>query len=264
MKETQDLQFLWFKKKFYELSGLNLSGYKDSQTKRRILSYIQHKGLNNYVEFYRTLEKDKDLLIEFSNFLTINVSYFYRDVERWDELKDRYLPQLLRHNKTLKIWSAGCSNGCEPYTIVFVLEEYKSDAFFTYSILATDIDSDALKQARDGVYIPEYLKYLNKRLIKEYFTAENGTNFKIKESVKKQIRFEAGNLQKAHYRDNFDLIICRNVVIYFEEDEKTKLYYKFHQALNHGGILFVGGTEVLFQSEEVGFKNLSTGFYQKL
>lgn len=265
MKELHDLQFAWFKKKFYELSGLNLSGYKDEQTKRRITSYIQNKGMQNFVEFYRFLEKDKSLVDEFSNFLAINVSYFFRDAERWDELKNRYLPQVLHDKKTLRIWSAGCSNGCEPYTVAIVLEEYKqqNDAVFTYSIRATDIDSEALKQAREGLYVPESVKYLKENMRKKYFTTADGNISKINDSVKKHIRFETGNLQEYNCRGAFDFIICRNVVIYFEEDEKMKLYHRFHESLEKGGILFVGGTEVIFQPAAIGLKSLSAGFYQK-
>jgi chemotaxis protein methyltransferase CheR len=261
----QDLLYSWFKKKFFELSGIDLNSYKDNQTKRRIYSYLQNKEIKNLVEFYKNLKIDKNLLEDFKNFLTINVSYFFRDIEKWKELKNKYLPEILNNNKNIKIWSAGASIGCEPYTVAILLEEYKKINNLNYSILATDIDVSALNKAKIGIYNTETLKYVEEDILKNYFIKEQNGDFKIVERIKKNIKFKIHDLNSDEFPENFfDIIICRNVVIYFDEEAKLKLYKRFHSVLKDGGILFIGASEIIFKNIELGFKNLSAGFYKKI
>lgn len=256
----QDLQYLWFKKNFYGLSGINLDDYKDTQMKRRINSFLQTKNMKNFVEFYKALKNDKKFLDDFKNFLTINVTYFFRDIDKWEEFK-KNLQLLLSKNKILKIWSAGCSIGCESYTIAILCEEYTD---ISYSVLATDIDTQALNQIETGIYNAETVKYVRDDILKKYFIKEINGNFKIKENIRENITVHVHDLHNTEFKNDFDIIVCRNVLIYFDDDAKVKLYKAFHNALKQNGILFIGGSEIIFQYEKIGFKNLSMCFYQKV
>lgn len=264
--ELPDLQYNWFKQSFHKLSGIDLNGYRDAQMKRRIKSFLISMGVGNFTELYKVLENDKKILENFKIYLTINVSYFFRDTEKWDEFRNKYLPLLLEKNKMLKIWSAGCSIGCEPYTLSILLEEYNKKCIFNYSILASDIDVQAVNLAKAGVYNAETLKYLKGSFVlQEYFAKEESGNFKINDKARKNITFQINNLLSGDLtKANFDFILCRNVVIYFDESAKAKLYKKFYNALNNKGILFTGGSEIIFNCETLGFKNLAMCFYQKV
>lgn len=264
MDENTDIQYSWFTKKFSVLAGLNLAHYKCQQMKRRIKSYMQTRGAVGYVDFFKLLENNPATLVDFKNFLTINVSYFFRDADKWDELRDEHIYALCGQKKTISVWSAGCSIGCEPYTFAITFEEMKKKfPLLKYSIFATDIDLEAIAVAKAGVYSGDALKSVRPELIDRYFTAEPGGKHKITWKIANNIKFAMLDLHKEKFDGKYDVIACRNVVIYFEEKVKYELYGKFHSALNPGGILFLGGSEIIFQSEALGFKNVSMCFYRK-
>lgn len=263
MQDFTDLQYAWFKKKFLEFAGIQLDSYKDSQMKRRISAFMDNKGAKNYVEFFKRLETDKKAAEDFKNFLTINVSSFFRDAQKWEELQTSLLPEILHAHKILKIWSAGCSIGCEPYTMAILCEELKRLIPFEYTIYATDLDEDALKQAKTGTYAEDMVREVPDDCLKNYFTKEDGKKFKVKDMLKKNIHFQTLDLLKGDFKANFHLIACRNVVIYFDDAAKQKLYKRFYDALLKNGILFTGGSEIIFQCETIGFKNISMSFYRK-
>ena len=258
----ENLQFSWFKKKFFDMTHVNLNAYKDSQMIRRINFYLQAKGMKNYAEFHKKLEKDNQLLEDFKNFLTINVSSFFRDSDKWDTLKKTILPELFERKNSCKAWSAGCSFGCELYTLAILLEEAKKEKSTRYSILASDIEKDVLEKAGSGVYVPEHTKDVPREILDEYFEKQ-GQFLKVKEFLKKHIKFQKHDLLSDPFDSAYDLILCRNVVIYFDEGAKAKLYRNFHQALRSGGALFLGASEVIFNCETIGFNSHSMSFYIK-
>lgn len=258
----ENLQFSWFKKKFVDLTHINLNAYKDNQMTRRINFYLQAKGMKNFAEFYKKLEIDNQLLEDFKNFLTINVSSFFRDSDKWDTMKKTIIPELFEGKNSCKAWSAGCSIGCELYSLAILLEEVKKEKAVRYSILASDIEQDVLEKAANGVYVPEHTKNVSKEILDEYFEKE-GQFLKVKDFLKKHIKFQHHDLLSQPFDSSYDLILCRNVVIYFEEEAKAKLYRNFHQALRNGGVLFLGASEVIFNCEAIGFNSLSMSFYLK-
>lgn len=140
-----------FKKAVFELINLDLSYYKERQMKRRIDSLISRNHYKGYQDYYYGLLHNRELLEQFINYLTINVSEFYRNPGQWEILKNEIIPQLLENNDQLKIWSAACSTGEEPYTLVMILGEFLP--FNKIHILATDIDKEAIKKAKEGRYI---------------------------------------------------------------------------------------------------------------
>ena len=249
-----------FKKEINKLSDINLSFYKEKQMKRRIDSLIRKNGYELYEDYVQLLRTDTERYNEFINYLTINVSEFYRNPEQWEVLKNSVFPVLLKKGSRLKIWSAACSTGDEPYTLVMVLNEHIP--LKDIKILATDIDMEALRKAKAGVYSEKSLEKLPRVYIDKYFVKE-GSIYTVKDEVKKQVEFSQHNLLKDPYPQNCDLIVCRNVLIYFTEEAKVNIYTNFNRALDKEGILFIGSTEQIIMSSHYMLSPMKTFFYKK-
>ncbi|WP_182199411.1 CheR family methyltransferase [Paraliobacillus salinarum] len=241
-------------------TGIDLSSYKEVQMKRRLTSLRDKKGFNTFSSYYKALVADKALMDEFLDKMTINVSEFYRNSARWDVLEKKILPQLLNKSESIRIWSAACSTGDEPYTLAMMLSQYVDLSKVT--IIATDLDEKILERAKKGVYSERALKEVPQEL-KDKFFVKQGTEFVIDDKLKKAITFKKHNLLSDPYPKNFDLIVCRNVLIYFTEEAKDKIYHNFNQSLNPNGVFFVGSTEQIFTPDKYGFKIMDTFFYQK-
>jgi chemotaxis protein methyltransferase CheR len=249
-----------FKLEIMKMADINLSLYKEKQMKRRIDSLIKKNSYEQYDEYVKALKGNMPLFNEFINFLTINVSEFYRNPEQWDILKNDVFPLLLKGSKRLKIWSAACSTGDEPYTLVMVLNEFIP--LKNIKIIATDIDKEALRKAKEGIYTVKSLEKLPKDYIDKYFT-KKGELFEISNDVKSQVEFSRHNMLKEPFPSGCDLIVCRNVLIYFTEEAKASIYAKFNKALNKNGILFVGSTEQIIMSSRYSMTPYKTFFYIK-
>ncbi|ETB69551.1 MULTISPECIES: CheR family methyltransferase [Bacillus] len=251
--------YSFFVDKWKKITGVDLALYKEAQMKRRLTSLYEKKGYGDFREFALALEKNEALLQETLDRMTINVSEFYRNYKRWEVLEKTILP-LLKPAKTLKVWSAACSTGEEPYTLSMILSRQKG--LSDYQIIATDIDDKVLAKAKEGVYQERSLQEVPKEIKELYFT-QDGTRFAVKDEIKKNIRFQKHNLLADAYEKDFDIIVCRNVLIYFTEEAKEKIYHKFSGSLKNNGVLFVGSTEQIFNPEKYGFQSTDTFFYQK-
>ncbi len=249
-----------FKTEIYKLTDINLSFYKEKQMKRRIDSLIRKNGYEQYDEYVKVLKTNQELYNEFINYLTINVSEFYRNPEQWEVLKKEIYPFLLKKSGKLKIWSAACSTGDEPYTLVMTLNEYVP--LKDIKIIATDIDKEAIRKAKAGVYTEKSLEKLPKAYLDKHFTKE-GNIFTVKNEVRNQVEFSRHNLLKEAYPSGCDLIVCRNVLIYFTEEAKVNIYTQFNKALKNQGVLFVGSTEQIIMSARYNLSPLKTFFYLK-
>ena len=250
-----------FIKAFGRLSGLDLNYYKENQMKRRINNFISTHGYqNNYTEFLKAISRDSQLYDAFFKHLTINVTQFYRDDKLWETLRSKILPELCGGKSSLKIWSAGCSAGQEAYTMATIMTEYFPGT--KYSILGTDIDVNVLKQAREGVYDERDFASTPGPIFSRYFTHVQ-KRYEVKDILKKNITFKQHNLLTERFDKGFDLIACRNVVIYFTDEAKDILYKKFSDSLNPGGFLFTGSTEHIFGKGQLNLKSVSSFFYQK-
>lgn len=256
-----DPSYGFFRKRVKELTGIDLDYYKGNQLERRLKGIMARVKAPGLYEYAKLLERDPACLQEFKDYFTINVSEFFRNPERFEELKGKILPALLRESRDLRIWSAGCSNGAEPYSVAILLQEVAP--FGHHEILATDIDDTILSKAREGLYQGNDLKNVSEERRQRYFQAE-AAGYRIKPDLKRRVRFQHHNLLLDPYPQGMDLILCRNVVIYFTEEAKNLVYRKFHQALRPGGILFVGGTESLFGAREIGFEAVGPFFYRKI
>lgn len=258
--DPMPMDYEGFKKEIYKMSGIDLSLYKEKQMKRRLDSLISKNNFSGYAPYVEELRVNDKLYNEFINFMTINVSEFYRNPEQWVKLKNVILPMLLNTTKDLKIWSAACSSGDEPYTLVMVLNEFLP--LEKIKIIATDIDKGILEKAKQGIYFEKSLTNLPAEYKKKYFNVE-GNLFKIKDEVKRCVEFKHHNLLSDPYPKSCDLILCRNVLIYFTEEAKNDIYIKFNGSLKTGGILFVGSTEQIIMYNKYNFRSIQTFFYQK-
>lgn len=242
------------------MTGINLSAYKERQMKRRIESLIKKNHISDFDHYVKALKTDRILFDEFINYLTINVSEFYRNPGQWEVLEQEIIPYLFSRSKTIKIWSAACSTGQEPYSLVMLLTKFLPIS--DIKIIATDIDSGALEKAQIGLYNPKGLEGLPKMYISKFFKKE-GNFYKINDDIKKCVTFSKHNLLSDEYPSNCDLIVCRNVLIYFTEDAKIEIYEKFNRALKPDGILFVGSTEQIILPNRFNLAPIKTFFYQK-
>lgn len=251
-----------FKSDIYTLTKIDLNCYKERQMKRRIDSLITKCKISSYDEYVKALKSNKDMLEEFVAYLTINVSEFYRNPEQWKLLENEMFPYLFeRFGNNVKIWSAACSTGDEPYTLVMLLAKFIP--LNKIKIIATDIDKQVLEKAHIGIYDEKSLKGLPNEYVNKYFTKVGSRSYQISEDVKKCVEFKQHNLLKDPYPTNLDLIVCRNVMIYFTEEAKNVIYKKFNDSLKKDGILFVGSTEQIINSAESGFSTYKSFFYKK-
>lgn len=249
-----------FVKAFHPRSGLDLNFYKQNQMQRRIMSFMSSHGYQGFPEFLKALDQDKTLFDVFFKHLTINVSQFFRDTNQWNTLQEVILPKLTRGKTSLKMWSAGCSGGQEPYSLAVLMAEHFPQVRPT--ILASDIDENVLKQAKDGIYKENDFVSTPPAILQKHFTPTD-KGYQIKDSIKRVVSFQRQNLLTGRFETGFDFIACRNVVIYFTEEAKEMLYQKFAESLKPGGILFTGSTEHLFGMNHLGLKPVSSFFYQK-
>ncbi|WLV23441.1 protein-glutamate O-methyltransferase CheR [Aciduricibacillus chroicocephali] len=240
--------------------GIDLSLYKEAQMKRRIISLRNKRGYKDFNTYYEALNKDSELLSEFTDRLTINVSEFFRNPQRWEVLKNKVIPSVSKGKTRLNIWSAACSTGEEPYSLSILMKEYFPA--LKVNILATDIDENILARAKQGIYQKQSLKELPSGLEKKYFVEKNGL-FEVNRDVRQLIEFKKHNLLADRYPRDLDLIVCRNVLIYFTDEAKSVIYQNFSNSLKQNGILFVGSTEQIFSAEQYGFSLFDTFFYQK-
>ncbi|KPN95326.1 protein-glutamate O-methyltransferase CheR [Lysinibacillus sp. ZYM-1] len=241
-------------------TGIDLALYKEAQMKRRLTSLYEKKGYRNFVDFLRALEQDRDLMNEFLDRMTINVSEFYRNGKRWDVLQKKIFPKLLQTNKRLKIWSAACSTGEEPYSLAMVLSQLVP--LSQIQIIATDLDENVIQKAKLGVYPERSLAEVPSDIKAKYFEQE-GSFYRVKDEIKRCVTFKKQNLLNDTYDSNYDLIVCRNVMIYFTEEAKDQIYNDFSKALRKEGVLFVGSTEQIFNPARYEFEVEDTFFYRK-
>ena len=251
----------YFKKAVFDLTKIDLNAYKEKQMKRRIDTLISKNKVVGYENYVSLLKTDKARFEEFVNYLTINVSEFYRNVDQWQLLDKDVFPELInRYGKNLKIWSAACSTGDEPYSLVMALSRHLP--INQIKIYATDLDKQVIEKAKLGLYGEKSVAGVPADLRKKFFT-QIGPSYQISDEVKSRVEFREHNLLKDTYPTDFHLIVCRNVLIYFTEEAKDEVFRKFQKSLKPGGYLFIGSTEQIINYRDVGFERKNSFFYQK-
>jgi len=256
----EDHDYLTFIQKVKERIGIDLGQYKEAQMKRRLTSLREKRGFKDFRKYLEKMLEDPQLKNEFLDRITINVSEFYRNPNRWHYLDQNIIPKILERNKRPRFWSAACSSGEEPYTLALILSKYMR--IDQIDILATDIDMNILEKAKAGIYQDRFVKEVPPSLLEKYFSFD-GSNYTITSDIKNRVRYKQHNLLSDPFEGPFDLIICRNVMIYFTDEAKDHLYHKFSQALRPGGFFFVGSTEQIFQPHRYKFEPEAPFFYRK-
>lgn len=250
-----------FKKDVYALTKIDLSSYKEKQMRRRIDSLIRKNGCASYADYVKKLKTDKAIFEEFVNFLTINVSEFYRNPEQWELLDKEFIPELIRkYGESLRIWSAACSTGDEPYSLVMALSRHLD--LSKIKITATDIDKQVIATAKVGLYSEKSISNVPEDLKRKYFT-KVGSSYQISEDIKRRVEFKEHNLLADQYPRDCHMIVCRNVLIYFTDEAKNSVYAGFAKSLKDGGILFIGSTEQVTEYKSMGYKRRYSFYYEK-
>jgi chemotaxis protein methyltransferase CheR len=257
----RDLEYSYLKTRIKQLTGVDLDNYRERQMRRRLTSFISRTSAPSVVAYCRMVESDRNMLEDLRSFLTIKVSEFFRDPLPFEQLKTEILPQLLMDRTRLSIWSTGCSVGGEPYSIAIMLD--KLTPYAKHRIVATDIDVISLQKARaGGPYRSNEVRNVPTQLLREYFDVFDDS-YHVKDKIRQKVDFRKHDLLSDPYESGFDLIVCRNVTIYFTEEAKVRLNQQFCQSLSPGGILFVGGTEAIARARELGLTTLGHCFYRK-
>ncbi|GBF33211.1 chemotaxis protein methyltransferase CheR [Desulfocucumis palustris] len=255
------MDFTEFQRRMLSQFRLDLLSYKENQLKRRLEGMMARQKIASYGDLFSLLREDRMAYETFLDQLTINVSEFFRDPLRWAELQKTVLPGLLQARNTLKIWSAACSNGPEPYSLAILLDEISPGK--NHRLEASDIDKNILNAAAVGKYNQDMVRNVNPERLNKYFTKENNY-YLVKDSVKRKVTFKRHDLLTEPYGQGYDLIVCRNVTIYFTREAQDRINSKFSQALTSGGILFIGGSEMIFNYQELGLEKLLPCFYRKV
>lgn len=251
----------YFKNAIYEMTKIDLNAYKEKQMKRRIDTLIEKYKIVGYDKYVKLLKEDKEKFEEFVSYLTINVSEFYRNPEQWDLMDKEIIPELIsKFGKNLKIWSAACSTGDEPYSLVMALSRHIP--LNQIKIFATDIDKQILEKAKLGLYNEKSIANVPKDLKEKYFE-KVGLSYRIKDEIKSRVEFKQHNLLKDSFPTGVHMIVCRNVLIYFTEEAKDKVFRDFCSSLQKSGILFIGSTEQIINYKEIGFGRKNSFFYDK-
>jgi chemotaxis protein methyltransferase CheR len=250
-----------FEAAILKMTTIDLTAYKEKQMKRRIDTLINKHKISGYEDFVKQLKSDKDLFDEFVNYLTINVSEFYRNTDQWELMDKTFIPELIKKfGKNLKIWSAACSTGDEPYSLVMALSRHIPMS--QIKIIATDLDKQVIAQAKTGLYNEKSIAGVPDDFKKKYFTRV-GNSYKISDEIKSHVEFKEHNLLKDKYPSGCNMIVCRNVLIYFTDEAKDEIYKKFNASLMKGGLLFIGSTEQIVNHKEFGYERRNSFFYEK-
>jgi chemotaxis protein methyltransferase CheR len=268
--ELNDRDFEKFRDLVYAEAGIKLSDLKKALLQARLSRRLRALGIKSYTEYYTYLmDNYENEKIEFINSLTTNKTDFFRENRHFEFMKEIVLPAYEGKNE-IKIWSAGCSTGEEPYTIAMTMNDYYSGIkkAQNFKILATDIDTRVLESAREGVYKWETVDEIPLPTLKKYFSRGKGENqgvFKIKDILKKNIYFRRLNLLDQVYpmKGQFDIIFCRNVIIYFDKDTQRRLFAKFASHLAEDGYLFIGHSENISGITD-RFRLIGSTIYQKV
>jgi chemotaxis protein methyltransferase CheR len=274
MDEEREFKFTredfdYLRKIVTESTGIIANDDKYTMYYSRLARRVRKLGLSDFTEYRTYLRNNSDSeLIELVNSVTTNLTSFFRENHHFEFLKNSFVPEAKqRGDRKIRIWSAGCSTGEEPYSIAITLAEAIPDyRNWNIKILATDLDSNVVKHAANGVYDESRVDGIDQTILKKYFkkgTSSNAGLVRVHPDLMNMISFSQLNLLHPWpHRETMDCIFCRNVVIYFDKPTKNKLVDRYADQLTDHGYLFMGHSESLFKSTE-RFKLLGQTIYQK-
>ena len=255
-------------------AGINLHEGKRELVRARLSRRVRECNFLTFSDYYDYVVSDEtgDELIQVLDSISTNLTNFFRESKHFSFMKDKMLPDLTaerekRGPRRLRIWSAGCSTGEEPYSIAMTVLDFSLRmADWDFKILATDISTRVLRSAWEGKYRADRMRDVSLARLRKYFTKGTGNQdgwFRIRDDIRELIVFRRFNLMESFpFKHPLDLIFCRNVMIYFDKATQARLVKKFHGALNNGGYLFIGHSESLTGVDH-GFKYVQPTVYRK-
>lgn len=268
-----DREFSLFSRLVYEKAGINLHEGKKELVRSRLARRLRAKKINRFKEYYKYVLADDtgEEIIHMLDAISTNLTSFFREPKHFSYLEKTVLPELLgtqkNRKKQLSVWSAGCSSGEEPYTLSICLHEFvDAHIDFSFSIFATDISTKVLASAANGVYHASHVQTIPQNILRKYFQRGRDKwegHFRVKPFVRKTIDFKRLNLMEPFpFNNKFQIIFCRNVMIYFDKGVQSKLVNKYYDCLEPGGYLFIGHSESLMGTDH-RFKYVQPTIYQK-
>ncbi|MGD8483658.1 MAG: protein-glutamate O-methyltransferase CheR [Thioalkalispiraceae bacterium] len=268
--ELTEKHYNFVRKLVAERTGIALSDAKRDMIYGRLTRRLRALDLSNFDDYCAILKdgNDEQELIEFTNAITTNLTAFFREQHHFDYLGNTVLPELMRtkQNRSIRIWSAGCSSGEEPYSIAMVVNEVVP-ADWDVRILATDLDSNMVERARAGIYPLERVEGISKQRLRNWVRRGKGSKsnmVKMSSDLQDIIRFKQLNLMHDWpMRGKFDIIFCRNVVIYFSKDTQKQLFNRYADIMTDNSHLFIGHSESLYKVSD-RFKLLGQTMYKKV
>jgi chemotaxis protein methyltransferase CheR len=271
--ELRDIDYERISRLVYEQCGINLHEGKRELVKARLGKRLREGNFKSFADYYSyvTTDEGTDELISMIDSLSTNLTYFFREESHFQKLR-QILPLLLNspshagQSEKLRIWSAGCSTGEEPYSLAMTICECANGSSHGVKIIATDISTRVLQMAVKGVFNQDKLKNMTSAMLKKYFQMGSGRwdgHYRIKKDISNMIQFSRFNLMDTPPSSfRFDIIFCRNVMIYFDKLTQAALVNRFFQCLNKGGHLFIGHSESLTGLSHE-FKYIEPSVYRK-
>jgi chemotaxis protein methyltransferase CheR len=242
------------------LCGVDLNQYKRPQMERRIRTFTTERGHSSLALYLRELAKDPAEVDAFLDRVTINVSQLWRNPEQWTALAEKVLPVLAKEGR-IRAWSAGCSYGAEAYTLAATCRHVAPRAFL--DVLGTDIDKRMVARAREGVFNTDDARTAPADALASAFT-RTADGWQATPALRANVRFEAGDLLRMRVpRERFDLVLCRNTVIYFTPDVRDALHARLVESLRPGGFLMIGATERVNGAPELGLESVAPFLYRR-
>jgi chemotaxis protein methyltransferase CheR len=244
-----DADFEQYKTLIYKESGITFTSTNRSILESRLKERLRVIELDSVKTYFTKISTDKEELKNFLDIITTNLTRFFRNQAHFDALEHYVIPELIKIKQksggnTIKIWSAGCSTGEEPYTIAMLLSEILPPSW-KFEILASDISLKCLMTAKEGFYQDSRIVGIPDAYLKKYFDKVEG-GYKIHADLMAKIRFDYHNLKNDSGQRNLDLVFCRNVIIYFDEAAQTSVINRFWDAMSSKSFLFIGHSESLF------------------
>lgn len=271
--EITDEEFKHIRDFIYETIGINLNDTKRALVTGRLQRILRQLGFSNFDEYYRYLKSNKSpaALSLLADTISTNHTYFGRESEHFDYLLKVVLPEIdqqlkQRKSNDLRVWCAGSSTGEEPYTLVMMMMEYFGTRYneLNAGLLATDISERALNIAKIGRYEESRLARLPKPIVSKYFRILKDGSYEVRDFLRSEVLYRRLNLigQSFPFKKPFDVIFCRNVMIYFDETTRNALVDKFRRHMHVGGYLFIGHSETI-DRKRGGFRYIMPAVYQK-
>ncbi len=281
MKEIKTIQFIeitneefnLIRNLIYKNIGINLTEEKRTLVNGRLQKILKRLQLNSFKQYYDYILSDKtgEAISELANTISTNHTFFGREIDHFNYFLEVVLPEIeskakSSNSRDIRIWSAGCSSGEEPYTLVMLMMEYfgKDYSKWTAGVLATDISLDALSKAKLAIYPDEKVKPMPDHLRKKYFNKLPSGDWEIIDSVKREVIFKRFNLMNDvfPFKKSFDVIFCRNVMIYFDNTTRKTLVEKFYKSTVNGGYLFIGHSETISR-DDTNYNYIKPAVYKK-